>query len=58
MWTVDTMRADGRRVVISAFNTGAQHEDVTRDAPALSMKELRAIALSPRWDDLNRPEPT
>ncbi|PWI11758.1 hypothetical protein DIZ27_03270 [Streptomyces sp. NWU339] len=52
MWTVDTMRADGRRVVISAFNTGAQHEDATRDAPALSMEELRAIALSPRWDDL------
>ncbi|GAB2818980.1 hypothetical protein GCM10027073_57850 [Streptomyces chlorus] len=58
MWTVDIMRADGRRVVISAFNTGAQHEDATREAPALSMKELRAIALSPRWDDLNRPEPT
>ncbi|MFD0210553.1 hypothetical protein ACFVH9_15805 [Streptomyces hirsutus] len=53
MWTVDTMRADGRRVVISAFNTGAQHEDATRDAPALSMKELRTIALSPRWDNLN-----
>ncbi|WP_406356089.1 hypothetical protein OHB56_26875 [Streptomyces sp. NBC_01635] len=52
MWTVDTMRADGRRVVISAFNTGAQHEDATRDAPALSMEELRTIALSPRWDDL------
>ncbi|MFD6324499.1 hypothetical protein ACFWOL_16875 [Streptomyces sp. NPDC058442] len=52
MWTVDTMRADGRRVVVSAFNTGAQHEDATRDIPALSMKELRAIALSPRWDSL------
>ncbi|MGW5970853.1 hypothetical protein [Streptomyces sp. NPDC055186] len=53
MWTVDTMRADGRRVVISAFNTGAQHEDATRDTPALSMEELRAIALSPRWDGVN-----
>ncbi|MGY3203758.1 hypothetical protein [Streptomyces sp. TE5632] len=53
MWTVDTLRVDGMRVVISAFNTGAQHEDATRDAPALSMKELRAIALSPRWDSLN-----
>ncbi|MFI8302273.1 hypothetical protein ACIF80_02260 [Streptomyces sp. NPDC085927] len=52
MWTVDTLRADGRRVVISAFNTGAQHEDATRDVPALSMEELRTIALSPRWDDL------
>ncbi|WP_406725777.1 hypothetical protein WJ438_15460 [Streptomyces sp. GD-15H] len=53
MWTVDTLRVDGMRVVVSAFNTGAQHEDATRDTPALSMKELRTIALSPRWDDLN-----
>ncbi|MET8219281.1 hypothetical protein ACFYRD_29935 [Streptomyces hirsutus] len=53
MWTVDTMRVEGMRVVISAFNTGAQHEDATRDTPALSMKELRAIALNPRWDELN-----
>ncbi|GAB2443621.1 sigma factor [Streptomyces incanus] len=56
MWTVDTLRADGMRVVISAFNTGAQHEDATRDAPALSMKELRKITLSSRWDDLAWPD--
>ncbi|MEV8595864.1 hypothetical protein [Streptomyces sp. NPDC052012] len=52
MWTADTLRTDGLRVVVSAFNTGAQHEDATRDAPALSMKELREIALSPEWDEL------
>ncbi|MFI9821650.1 hypothetical protein ACIHFC_14440 [Streptomyces sp. NPDC052013] len=52
MWTADTLRTDGLRVVVSAFNTGAQHEDTTRDAPALSMKELREIALSPQWDEL------
>ncbi|MGJ3560747.1 hypothetical protein ACR6C2_29385 [Streptomyces sp. INA 01156] len=44
-------------MVISAFNTGAQHEDATRDTPALSMKELRAIALSPRWDSVNLTRP-
>ncbi|MBQ0828446.1 hypothetical protein [Streptomyces tagetis] len=49
MWTVDTMRTDGRRVVISAFNTGAQHQEATRQAPALTMEQLEEMALSPRW---------
>ncbi|MFF7470489.1 hypothetical protein [Streptomyces sp. NPDC008092] len=49
MWTVDTMRADGFRVVISAFNSGSQQSAATRSAPALTMKQLRAIALSPQW---------
>ena len=49
MWTVDTLRADGLRVVISAFNSGAQNADATRKAPALTMKQLRAVALSPKW---------
>lgn len=52
MWTVDTLRTDGGRVVISAFNSGAQHEDATRAPPALTMKELRAMALAPEWDAL------
>jgi hypothetical protein len=49
MWTVDTLRTDGSRVVISAFNAGTQHEAPTRETPALTMKQLREIALSPRW---------
>ncbi|MEU3519692.1 hypothetical protein ABZ770_31185 [Streptomyces sp. NPDC006654] len=49
MWTVDTMREDGFRVVISAFNAGTQHSSATRATPALTMKQLRAMALSPRW---------
>lgn len=49
MWTVDTMRADGRRVVISAFNSGRQDTAATRDQPALTMAQLREIALSPQW---------
>jgi hypothetical protein len=49
MWTVDTLRTDGRRVVISAFNSGAQNTASTRTTPALTMKQLRAIALSPNW---------
>ncbi|MFI6205837.1 hypothetical protein ACIBAI_05480 [Streptomyces sp. NPDC051041] len=53
MWTVDTLRTDARhnglRVVVSAFNAGSQQADATRDTPALTMAELRRIALSPKW---------
>ncbi|MDN0195439.1 hypothetical protein [Streptomyces sp. S.PNR 29] len=49
MWTVDTLRTDGFRVVVSAFNSGAQNRDATRAKPALTMDELRRIALSPNW---------
>ncbi|MDH6223403.1 hypothetical protein [Streptomyces sp. MJP52] len=52
MWTVDTIRPDGMRVVISAFNSGAQHTAATREAPALTMGQLREIATSPEWRDL------
>ncbi|MFI7402941.1 hypothetical protein ACIBW9_21135 [Streptomyces sp. NPDC049541] len=49
MWTVDTIRTDGRRVVISELNSGAPNDDATRKTPALTMKQLREIALSPKW---------
>ncbi|WP_338698863.1 hypothetical protein V2W30_21655 [Streptomyces sp. Q6] len=48
-WTVDTMTEDGFRVVISAFNSGSQVKDATRAEPALTMAELRKIALSESW---------
>ncbi|HZF91986.1 hypothetical protein [Streptomyces sp.] len=49
MWTVDTLRPDGHRVVISAFNSGAQHTPATRETPALTIGQLREIALSEQW---------
>ncbi|MFE6892184.1 hypothetical protein [Streptomyces sp. NPDC057694] len=49
MWTADTIRPDGRRVVVSAFNSGAQNQDATRAEPGLSMEELTRIALSEKW---------
>ncbi|MEU3843270.1 hypothetical protein AB0E88_24920 [Streptomyces sp. NPDC028635] len=49
MWTVDTLRKDGFRVVISAFNSGSQHDAATRATPALTVRQLREIALSPSW---------
>ncbi|MER8096967.1 hypothetical protein [Streptomyces goshikiensis] len=48
-WSADTLRPDGRRVVVSAFNTGNQAKPATRKEPALTMKQLRAIALDPKW---------
>ncbi|WP_031483670.1 hypothetical protein [Streptomyces bicolor] len=50
MWTVDTLRTDGFRIAVSAFNAGTQHEAPTRETPALTTKQLREIALSPEWD--------
>ncbi|MEU1076720.1 MULTISPECIES: hypothetical protein [unclassified Streptomyces] len=51
-WTVDTIRKNDLRVVISAFNTGNQHDMATRATPALTMSQLKAIALDPKWDTL------
>ncbi|MFJ2717081.1 hypothetical protein [Streptomyces sp. 6-11-2] len=48
-WSVDTIRPDHRRVVISAFNSGAQNTPATRKAPALTMEQLKAIATDPGW---------
>ncbi|MFE2052594.1 hypothetical protein ACFXAS_29425 [Streptomyces sp. NPDC059459] len=54
MWTADTLRAgeDGFRVVVSAFNHATLQGEPTRTAPALTMRQLREIALSPEWDAL------
>ncbi|MFE9043828.1 hypothetical protein ACFYOG_23370 [Streptomyces sp. NPDC007818] len=51
-WSADTMTKKGFRVVVSAFNTGAQHEAATRPAPALTMEQLKTIALDPKWAKL------
>ncbi|MFV2121454.1 hypothetical protein ACE14D_24675 [Streptomyces sp. Act-28] len=52
MWTVDTIRPGGYRVVVSAFNTAAQHDPATRAEPALSLDQLKAIATSGKWLEL------
>lgn len=48
-WTIDTLRPDGRRVVVSAFNTGDQSKAATRAKPILTMEQIKAIALDPKW---------
>lgn len=51
-WTVDTLRPDGLRVVIMAFNAPAQGQDAVRAEPALTMAQLKDIALAPVWAGL------
>ncbi|MFI6702690.1 hypothetical protein ACIBJC_27725 [Streptomyces sp. NPDC050509] len=48
-WTVDTIRPDGLRVVVSAFNSGAQNTPATRATPALTLEQLTTIATSEKW---------
>ncbi|MFV5997923.1 hypothetical protein ACNPQM_37490 [Streptomyces sp. NPDC056231] len=49
MWTADTIRTDGLRVVVSAFNSGSQNAKATRQSPALTMQQLKSIATSGKW---------
>ncbi|MEV1063323.1 hypothetical protein [Streptomyces sp. NPDC050263] len=49
---MDTMRKDGRRAVISAFDSGSRSTAATRPEPALTMAQLRKIALNSQWDVL------
>ncbi|TYK52434.1 hypothetical protein [Actinomadura decatromicini] len=48
-WTVDTLGADGLRVVISTLNAGAYRLPADRSAPALTLEQLQRIALDPAW---------
>ncbi|MDC0771286.1 hypothetical protein [Streptomyces sp. HD] len=48
--TVDTLRTDGFRVAVSAYNADGPHASPSRAKPALTVKQLREIALSPEWD--------
>ncbi|MFJ5227542.1 hypothetical protein [Streptomyces sp. NPDC088400] len=49
MWTADTIRTDGLRVVVSAINSGAPRAAATRQTPALTMQQLKSIATSGKW---------
>ncbi|MFI7288307.1 hypothetical protein ACIBRY_16895 [Streptomyces anulatus] len=54
-WSADTMRPDGMRVVVSAFNSGEQSTPATRPEPAVTMDQLVALATSPEWLKLQAP---
>ncbi|WP_079428142.1 hypothetical protein [Streptomyces katrae] len=48
-WTVDTMRPNGTRVIVSAFNSKNQESDASRKEPALTMAQLKEMATSDKW---------
>ncbi|NUP18969.1 MAG: hypothetical protein HOZ81_23340 [Streptomyces sp.] len=48
--TVDTLRTDGFRIAVSSYNADGPHAAPSRATPALTVKQLREIALSPEWD--------
>ncbi|MFE0626502.1 hypothetical protein ACFW3D_05965 [Streptomyces sp. NPDC058864] len=50
--TVDTLREDGLRVVVSSDNARAYGIPATRENPALSIFQLQEIALDPSWRQL------
>ncbi|HET6858858.1 MAG TPA: hypothetical protein VFH94_17430 [Streptomyces sp.] len=49
VWTADTIRKNGLRVAVSALNAPGPHAPPTRANPALTMQQLKTIALSERW---------
>ncbi|MEV7173122.1 hypothetical protein AB0O18_25905 [Streptomyces sp. NPDC093224] len=48
-WTVETRRANGVRVTVSAFGAAGQYGPATRTAPALTVEQLKELALAPDW---------
>ncbi|MFB7169781.1 hypothetical protein ACFCYM_02965 [Streptomyces sp. NPDC056254] len=49
-WTVATLRENGLRVTVSAFNTANQNGGPSRPAPRLTLEQLKEIALAPGWN--------
>ncbi|MFD6227138.1 hypothetical protein ACFWFZ_09685 [Streptomyces sp. NPDC060232] len=49
-WTVDTLRKNGLRVTVSGFNTANQNGAATRRTPAVTLEQLKEIALVPGWN--------
>lgn len=52
MRTADAIWPDGLRVVVSAFNSASQITGPTRENPALTLDQLKAIATDSKWQGL------
>lgn len=48
-WSVEVLRKNGTRVIVSAYNTKTLKGAPTRSDPALTMERLKEIATSPKW---------
>ncbi|MFI1354034.1 hypothetical protein ACH4TV_10680 [Streptomyces sp. NPDC020898] len=52
MRTADAIWPDGLRVVVSAFNSASQITGPTRENPALTLDQLKAIATDSTWQQI------
>lgn len=52
-WTVDSLRKNGLRVTVTAYNTADPSGAATRETPALTLEQLQSIALHPKWHELD-----
>ncbi|MEU4098722.1 DUF6518 family protein [Streptomyces sp. NPDC026673] len=52
IWSADTLRADGLRVVVVAYNAAGSEPPVTRETPALTMEQLTEISTAEKWKSL------
>ncbi|WP_221890494.1 hypothetical protein, partial [Streptomyces sp. WAC07061] len=50
-WSVDTLRPDGRRITVSAYNAPKQTGPASRTTPALTLEQVRELALNRHWKD-------
>ncbi|MFE9253195.1 hypothetical protein [Streptomyces sp. NPDC007088] len=48
-WSVQVLRTDGRRVVVSAYNAPGHQSAPSRQKPVLSLARIRALALDAAW---------
>lgn len=48
-WTVQVVRPGGDRIAVSAYNAAGHKSAPTRETPALTLKQIRALALDEAW---------
>ncbi|MFD0355543.1 hypothetical protein ACFVHW_17685 [Streptomyces sp. NPDC127110] len=52
-WSVDTLRPGGMRITVSAYNAPKQTGPASRTAPALTVEQVKEVALNRHWKDVD-----
>lgn len=50
-WSVEVLRKNGTRIIVSAYNTKTLKSAPTRKDPALTIAQMKEIATSPKWSE-------
>ncbi|MGW6705360.1 hypothetical protein ACWGDE_10765 [Streptomyces sp. NPDC054956] len=53
-WSVEVLRKNGTRVIVSAYNTKTLKSAPTRKEPALTLEQMKEIATSPKWSEFGQ----